>query len=120
MSTELSAEERINAYDAARWDPRQGARLAPAWNAAVRVLVDGKFHRWNDVVAEMLGGSEVMSSTAANLLYTGIRLGLLERRGEYTRGDRRHAAIETRAVRIADSARELRPDLFGITAGQGE
>lgn len=65
------------------WDPMQGKRLAPAWTAALRLLDDGDWHPWNEVLEVMLEASDLLPSTCKGLVYGGVRNGALEKKGTY-------------------------------------
>lgn len=77
------------------WDPMKGERLAPAWNAVRKLLADGRWHPWPEVVSAMLASSDLQRHTCNNLLYAGIKNGHLDRQGKYsqkTKKDNRNVA----------------------------
>lgn len=65
------------------WDPMQGERLAPAWTAAMKLLDDGEWHPWEEVINALLDSSDLLPSTCKGLVYSGLREGVLEKRGQY-------------------------------------
>lgn len=65
------------------WDPMKGQRLAPAWKAARRLVADGEWHDWQEVIDVMLKGSDLARKTCDGLLHKGIREGYLVRIGQY-------------------------------------
>lgn len=57
----------------AQWIPGKGARLAPAWEAADRLLADGDWHTWDDLISAMLRASDITLKTCDGLLYQGVQ-----------------------------------------------
>lgn len=79
------------------WDPMKGERLAPAWAAALKLLDDGRWHPWGDVLAVMLDASDLKPGTCSNLIYAGIREGVLDRHGRYSQRTRRDTRVIAKA-----------------------
>lgn len=72
----------------------QGARITVAWMTAEEILADGEWHRFKDVIAEMMWAGNIVWKTARNLLYAAVGYGVLERK-ETGHG------FDTRWVRLA-------------------
>lgn len=75
------------------FDPTQGPRLAPAWNAALKILTDREWRPWNDVVTAMTNASNIQPKTADSLLYDATTHGHIQRKGR--RRDTRQVRLTT-------------------------
>lgn len=75
------------------WDPMKGERLAPAWSAAVRLLKDGEWHPWDEVVQAMLDASDLQKKTCAGVLYGAIRNGHVHKLGKYDQKSKKDTRV---------------------------
>jgi hypothetical protein len=107
-----TAEERIIAVEVRIWNPMLGERMGAAWDAVVDELWDNEWHPWNDVLATAMEAGEILRVSAVNLVSQAVKLGLLEKSGEYKWTKGKKLAVDSRMVRIARGARKKRPDLF--------
>jgi hypothetical protein len=106
------------ASNSVRWNPWNDAlapRLAPAWRAAVALLLDGAAHGSGELIAAMtsVGSQPIQPKTAGNLLRQGRRRGwlagtyLVRRRRRYLltpAGIERHRAWLIEAAVSAEEA----------------
>ena len=66
--------------------PLDGLQVGPAWRAAWKLLSDGKWHSKLEIEPVMCAAGPIVKITAANLLRSARRCGVLETR-RTTRGD---------------------------------
>lgn len=84
------------------WDPMKGERLGPAWRAGLALLHEHEWCPWIDLAQAMADASDIQWVTAKQLVYTGLKEGALEKRGQYDQKTRR----DTRMVRLTRAGRE--------------
>ena len=73
-------------------------RTLPAIAAAARILADGEWHRWTEVVGAMTDASDVVPVTASNRLHDLVAAGVLEREGRHPNRFLRLRAAEGRVA----------------------
>lgn len=61
----------------------EGSRTKPAWDKMLSVLADKEWHRWTDVVQEMLTVSDILPKSASNRIHDAVTLGLVRRVGQH-------------------------------------
>lgn len=88
------------------FDPDLAPRIAPACNLIAALLADGRWHSWNGIVLDVSEDCDLDRKTVANLLYSMVRHGALERRGTYQHG--RYARC-TRRIRLTTNPTQKNP-----------
>lgn len=82
-------------------DPEVAPRIAPAVNGIRSLLADGRWHRHDAVVAAGLRASDLAVQTVDNVLRRAMKVGMVERRGEYVSAYRARKASDTREWRLS-------------------
>jgi hypothetical protein len=92
------------------WNPWLGARIAPAWQAALDILADGEPHDWTDLIPAMVAAGPIMAKTAVNALNNAAVAGAISRDGSYGRVTRIHRGRLSRLLPTADAHLIVRPE----------
>lgn len=74
--------------DNGRFDPMASQRIAAGWTHILRLLKDGQWHSWSDVVTKVQLETSLSPKTISNLLHSGVTSGYYERQGSHRAGTR--------------------------------
>lgn len=62
------------------WDPRKGERLGPAWAAILRILADGEWHDYPELVDAAIKDGAIHRDSVAQLLRDSEQWGATQHR----------------------------------------
>ncbi len=83
-------------------DPERAPRLSLAVNAIRAALLMPGWHRHSALVAAGLRASDLAVTTTTNIIYRAVKVGMVEKRGEYTQKRRGRPASDTRQYRLIE------------------